>query len=199
MYVASVCLDVTYVAVVIHICCKRMFVNVSSVSDVCYSNAFMLLVLYDQTREVGTDRGGPLGHSGPCVHVGNEAGVVAPTCMRRRMRTAVAGGAGPAGAVVVARGDRQELHACAVGPAQAKWEAEARCTRPYRLASCIWGGASARVPSIGRIHSEKCVVCTVSCYVQREHITRVDRTVGTGIRTYTASGRPGGLFLIYIL
>jgi hypothetical protein len=125
------------------------------------ANAFMLQVLYDQTQEVGIDRGGPLGHSGPCVHVGSEAGVVAPTCMRRRMCTAIAGGAGPAAAAAAACGDRQELHVCRVGPAQAKWEAEAWCTRPYHLAACIRASV-------------------VSCYVQREHVTRVDRAVGAG-------------------
>jgi hypothetical protein len=94
----------------------------------------MLQVLFDQTQEVSIDRGGPLGHNGPCVHVGSEAGVVAPTCMCRRMCTAIAGGAGPADAAAAARGDRQELLACRVGPAQAKCEAEAWCTRPYHLA-----------------------------------------------------------------
>jgi hypothetical protein len=77
------------IAVAIHKCCKRMFVNVSSVLDVCCSKCFML---HDHVR--GTDRGGPLGRSGPRVHGGSKAGVVAPICMRKRMRTVVAGGAG---------------------------------------------------------------------------------------------------------
>jgi hypothetical protein len=53
-YVASVCfscfkrmlqvfyLDVAYLAVVIHICCKRMFVNVSFVLNICCNKCFML-------------------------------------------------------------------------------------------------------------------------------------------------------------
>jgi hypothetical protein len=106
----------------------------------------MLQVLFDQTQEVSIDRGGPLGHNGPCVHVGSEAGVVAPTCMCRRMCTAIAGGAGPADAAAAARGDRQELLACRVGPAQAKCEAEAfREVRLYvslPLAVYIQGSAS---------------------------------------------------------
>jgi hypothetical protein len=64
-YFASVCfkcfnrmlqvfyLDVAYVALAIHVCCKRMFVKISFVSDVHCSKYFMLQVLYDQTREVG--------------------------------------------------------------------------------------------------------------------------------------------------
>ena len=52
-------LDVAYVAVAIPICCKRMFVNVSFISDVCFSKCFVLLVLHNQTREVGVDEGGP--------------------------------------------------------------------------------------------------------------------------------------------
>jgi hypothetical protein len=77
------------VVVTIHTCCKRMFVNVSSVLDVCCSKCF---ILHDHAR--GTNRGGPLGRSGPRVREGSKVGVVAPICMRRRMRTAVAGGPG---------------------------------------------------------------------------------------------------------
>ena len=80
-------LDVAYVAVAIHICCKRMFVNVSFVSDVCCTKCFMLQVLHDQAREVAADGGGPL------VRAGSEAGATAPTCTRRRMRTATTSGA----------------------------------------------------------------------------------------------------------
>jgi hypothetical protein len=53
----------TYVA-------KRMFVNVSSVADVCCSKCFMLQVLHDQAREVGVDEGGLLGRSGPLMRGG---------------------------------------------------------------------------------------------------------------------------------
>ena len=58
-YVASVVSGVAYAAVAIHICCKRMFVNVSFISDVCFSKCFVLPVLHNQTREVGVDEGGP--------------------------------------------------------------------------------------------------------------------------------------------
>jgi hypothetical protein len=67
-------LDVAYVVVAIHICCKLMFVNVSFVSDVCCSKCFTLQVLHDQVWEVDTDGSGPL------VRAGSKAGAVAPTC-----------------------------------------------------------------------------------------------------------------------
>jgi hypothetical protein len=70
-------LDVAYIAVAIHICCKCMFVNVSSVLDVCCSKCFYVEVLHDQAWEVGADGGGPLGHSGPrmrgCPHIHAQA------------------------------------------------------------------------------------------------------------------------------
>jgi len=44
-----------------------------------------------------------------------------------------------------------------VGPAQAKWEAEARYTRPF----------------VGRMHPGKCVACVVSCRMQGERVKRV--------------------------
>jgi hypothetical protein len=98
-------LDVAYVAVTINIFCNRMFVNVASILDVCCSKYFML---QDQAREVGADGGGPLGHSGPAKR-GSEAGVAAPTCMCRRMRTTAASGARPASTAAATRGQvRQE-------------------------------------------------------------------------------------------
>jgi hypothetical protein len=94
----------------------------------------MLQVLHDP-RQVGTDRGGPL------VRAGSEAGAVAPTCMRRRMCTAVAGRAEPAGAAATACGDNSSnsartgaATACGQagrsymhgrGATRSKWETEA--------------------------------------------------------------------------
>jgi hypothetical protein len=40
-------------------------INVSSVSDVCYIEYFMVQVFHEQTRQGGTCEGGPLGHSIP--------------------------------------------------------------------------------------------------------------------------------------
>jgi hypothetical protein len=85
-------LDIAYVTVAIHICCKCMFANVLFVSDVCCSKCFMLQVLHDHVREVGANGGGLLRRSGPHVRVRSEAGTAAPTCMRSRMCTAAAGG-----------------------------------------------------------------------------------------------------------
>jgi hypothetical protein len=59
---------------------------------------YVASVAYDPTREVGADGGGPL------VCAGSKAGVAAPTCVRRRMRTTAGGGAGPAGATAGAHG-----------------------------------------------------------------------------------------------
>jgi hypothetical protein len=64
----------------------------------------MLQALHNQARKVDADEGDPLGRSGPCVRAGSKACVAAPTCMRRRMRNAVTGGAWPASAAA-ARGD----------------------------------------------------------------------------------------------
>jgi hypothetical protein len=118
MYVTSVCfkcfsyfkrmmqvfyLDVAYVTLVVHVCCKYMFqmfqlfktyvvsvlfgcfsahtqmlqayvVNVSSVSDVCCSKCFMLQVFHQQMWQGVAGRRDPLGRSGPHVCVGSEAG-----------------------------------------------------------------------------------------------------------------------------
>jgi hypothetical protein len=52
-------------------------VNVSSVSDVCCNKCFMLLAFHEQAWQGGTGEGGPLGHSGPGVQVGCEAGAAA--------------------------------------------------------------------------------------------------------------------------
>jgi hypothetical protein len=180
-YVATVCfncfkcmlevfyLDVIYVAVTIHICCKRMFVNVSSASNVCCRKCFMLQVLHDQTREVDANGDGPLRRSDPHVRAGSEAGLAAPTCMRRRMRTIAAGGAGPTGAAAATHMTTEAAAACRraagaprmhCGGHPGKWEAKARCTCPFRwslhpgsaspapypaacrgIASAVWAGS----------------------------------------------------------
>ena len=67
-------MDVVYVAVAIHICCKHVFVNVSSVCSKC----FLLQVLHDQAWEVDADGGGPLGHSGPRVCARKQSGRGSP-------------------------------------------------------------------------------------------------------------------------
>ena len=81
----------------------------------------MLQVLHDQAREVGADGGGPL------VRAESEAGATAPhthaqvhtyrnsnSARRQQQQRSDRCGSVSAG--------RQELHACAVGVAQAKWE-----------------------------------------------------------------------------
>jgi 3-methyladenine DNA glycosylase Mpg len=117
----------------------------------------MLQVLHDLAREVGADKGGPL------IRAGSEADAAAPTCRRRRVRTATAGGAGPARVVAAMRQQQQqqcmdrcdssvqagELHSCVVGP-------------PRQSGSQRRG---ARVPSVSRLHPGKCVACAVSCYM----------------------------------
>jgi hypothetical protein len=52
-------LDFAYVVVAIHICCKRMFSDISSVSDVCYSKCFMLHAFSFADTE---------SRDGPCLH-----------------------------------------------------------------------------------------------------------------------------------
>jgi hypothetical protein len=100
-------LDIAYVALAIHVCCKCIFqmfqlfqtyvasvlsgcciccsahthmlqaydINVSSTSYLCCSKYFMLQVFHQEVWLGGAGRGGPLGHSGPRVHAGSQAGV----------------------------------------------------------------------------------------------------------------------------
>jgi hypothetical protein len=64
-------LDVTYVALPIHML-QEYVVNVSSVSDVCCSKCFRL----QHERDKGAQaKVGPLGHNGPRVRAGSEAGM----------------------------------------------------------------------------------------------------------------------------
>jgi hypothetical protein len=62
-------LDVAYVAVVI-ICCKHMFPNISSVSDVCCSKCFMLSVFISKHRKQAQVEAVPacLPNSMACMH-----------------------------------------------------------------------------------------------------------------------------------
>jgi hypothetical protein len=157
-YVASVlsgcCI---YVAVAIHICCKHMFVNVSFVSEVCCSKCFMLQVLYDQSWEVGTDRGGPL------VRAESERAQRPPhacvgACVAQQVTPAV-----PVGVAAAACGDNSSSSAWTGAPA-----AYQRAGRSCMHA--LWGppkqsgrrSHGARVPLVGRMHRRKCVVCAVS-------------------------------------
>jgi hypothetical protein len=66
-------LDVAYVAMLIHIYCKRIIVKISSVLNVCCNKCFMLQVFHEQARQEGAGEGGPLGHSGSRMCAGSEA------------------------------------------------------------------------------------------------------------------------------
>jgi hypothetical protein len=92
-------LNVVYVAMGIYICCKCMFV-ISSVWDVCCSKCFILQVLHD-AGSGRRQRWSPRTQRSPCAH-GKRSRHDGPTCMRRRMRTAAAGGARPIGAAIAA-------------------------------------------------------------------------------------------------
>jgi hypothetical protein len=135
----------------------------------------MLQVLHDQVREVGTDKGDPLGRSCLRIRTGSEAGTAPPTCMRRCMRTAASGWTAPAGEAAVALGDNNSSSSARTGAA-------ATCRRSGR--SCmhvLWDPPrqsgrqrrGARVPSVGSMHPGKCAVCAVSCHMQRERVRRV--------------------------
>ena len=83
-------LDVAYVAVAIHICCKSMLQMFHLFQTYVAANAFILQVFHEQAREVGAAEVVSSGTAVP-THMGSEAGMVAPTCMRsRRMCTAAA-------------------------------------------------------------------------------------------------------------
>ena len=120
-------LDVADVAVAIHICCKRMFVNTSVVLDVYCSKCFMLQVLHDQAQKVGADGGGPL------VRAGSEAGVIAPHASQVHA-TAVAGEARPVGAA--ARGQVRQQ--------RVDGQAGAACMRYGACLGKVGGGGAVR-------------------------------------------------------
>jgi hypothetical protein len=108
---------------------------------------------------VDTNGGGPLRRSDPHVRVRSETGAEAPTCMHahayRGSRRGQAGrhaSRSVPGTTAATRGQvrqqcasGQELHVCAMGPTQAKCEAEARCVRPFR-----WPHASKEMRSLCR-------------------------------------------------
>ena len=93
-------LDVAYVALAIHVCCKCMFqifqlfqTYVASVLsgyriccsvythiflyvlDVCCSKCFMLQLFHEHAWQGDTGEGSPLGRNGPRVRAGSETGV----------------------------------------------------------------------------------------------------------------------------
>jgi hypothetical protein len=125
--------------------CKRMFVNVSFVLDVCFSKSFILQVLHDQTWEVGATvpacvreakraRRPPHACIGACVPL-QHAG---PGWQAQQQRADMCGSSVPMG--------RQELHACTMGPSRQSGRQR----------------HDARVPSVGRMHPWKCVVYAIS-------------------------------------
>jgi hypothetical protein len=101
----------------------------------------MLQVLHDQAREVDVDGGGPLGRSVPLVRAGSKAGAVAPHMHAKAhvYRCSRWGRAGSSSAWTRAVRRQQQQRAggwagaacMRCGPAQAKWEAKARCRRPF--------------------------------------------------------------------
>jgi hypothetical protein len=178
-YVASVCfkcfscfkrvlqvfyLDVAYVVMAIHICCKRMFVNISFVSDYVAPNA--LCCKCCMTRRVKwAQTAWSLGHAR------SEEGATAPTCMRRRMRTAAVGGDGPAGAAAAVPSTTATAARGQVRQQRASRWARAACMRCGAYLSKVGGlrhGACVR-----RMHLGKCVACAISCYMQRECVRGV--------------------------
>jgi hypothetical protein len=150
-------LDNAYVVVVIHICCKRMFINVSSVPDICYNKFFMLQVMHDQAWEVSADGGGPLRHSGP----GRRGGPHMHAQAHGYLRTAAAGRAGPASMAATVCGDNSS---------SAQTGAAAACRWRGRCMHALWGPPrqsgrrrrGARVPFVGRMHLGKCVAYALS-------------------------------------
>jgi hypothetical protein len=96
-----------------------------------------------------------------------------PTCMHKHIRTVVVGGPRPTGAVAGARNDNSSY----------TWTGAAAASRRTGR-SCmhaLWGPPKqsgrqrhgARIPSIGRMHLEKCVACAISCRMQRDHASGV--------------------------
>jgi hypothetical protein len=82
-------LDIAYVVVAIHICRKYMFVNVSSVSDVCCSKCFYVKCCMTRCGKWAQTEVVPLGAVVPACVRGAKRARRPPTCAaaaRRQVR-----------------------------------------------------------------------------------------------------------------
>jgi hypothetical protein len=122
---------------------------------------------------VGADGGGPL------VRGGSEAGVVAPTCMHRSMRTTAASGAWPAGS--------------------SAWTGSiAVCLLAGR--SCmhaLWGPPRKSGRRRRDTHVPKCVTYAFLPHAEGARQSR-GRAVGAGVRTDAAFGRPNTSLSLFL-